>query len=61
MHSCKAKPDLVKMEDVLRFAERVGVRHEEATRAIGEQTIINRRHHHSTTAAIVFDLICIIG
>jgi hypothetical protein len=49
------------MEDVLRFVERVGVRHEEATRATDEQTIINQRHHHSTTVAIVFDLICIIG
>jgi hypothetical protein len=49
------------MEDVLRFAERVGVRHEEATRATDEQTTINQRHHHSATAAIVFNFSCIIG
>lgn len=49
------------MEDVLRFAERVRVRHEEATRATDEQAIIYQRHHHSTTAAIVFNLICVIG
>jgi hypothetical protein len=61
MHPCQGKPDLVKMEDVLRFAERVGVRHEEATRATDEQTTINQRHHHSATAAIVFNFSCIIG